>query len=212
MRRLALMAVPLLAATLAGCVSTTLRAVRDPAFADAVYSALVVRAYDVYDPERRMMVEDAYVEQLRRHGFQGTVVRFYELFPPTRTADDAAVGKVLKARGLDAMLEVRVTSSGSTRSYVPRSSTTTTTGQTSQGKAGRNVDLRTTTIESGGYDVYTPWMQLEVRIVDLAKREVAWVGYTTSTGAAGGASQVLVDSQAAAVCRRLVAEGVVKSN
>ncbi|MEB3329959.1 MAG: hypothetical protein VKQ33_12065 [Candidatus Sericytochromatia bacterium] len=207
MRTPHLLSITLLAATLAGCVNTTLRAVRDPAFAQVVYQHLLVRAQDVYDPEQRMVYEDAFAAELVRRGVRGKVLKFYEQFPPTRKVDEAAVAKLIRAEGLEGVLEVRIAASGSTRSHVPRSTTTTTSGQTDRSKAGRTVELRSTTTETGGYDVFTPWMRLEVRLVDAAKGEVAWVGYTRSSGPA----QWLAESQASAVGARLVADGLLKT-
>ncbi|MEB3223332.1 MAG: hypothetical protein VKS61_14750 [Candidatus Sericytochromatia bacterium] len=207
MRTHVLLAASLLASTLAGCATTTLRAVRDPAFAQVSYEHLLVRAMDISDPEQRMMYEDAFATQLQRHGARGKVLKCYEQFPPMRKVDEAAIAKFIRAEGLEGVLELRVAASGTSRSHVPRSTTTTTTGNLDRNKGSRNVDLRTTTTESGGYDVYTPWMRLEVHLRDVAKNEVAWVGYTTSSGPA----QWLADSQATAVAGRLAADGLLKT-
>ncbi|MEB3197698.1 MAG: hypothetical protein VKP62_10890 [Candidatus Sericytochromatia bacterium] len=198
------------AGLLAGCPSTTLRAVHDPDYVGRTYERLVVSAPDVTDFEKRATIEDIYARSLVDEGFRGQVWKHYALFPPTRTQTPEAIAKSLSERGIEARLEVRIPDSGATRSYVPRSNTTTSTTETRKQKNATVRETRVTSNESGGYHVYTPWMKIEVRLVDLNRQGVAWLGSSSVQGTASGSETALYETQADAVSRKLIADKVIQ--
>lgn len=199
----------LLGLQLLGCVQTTLRAVRDPDHANKRYNSLFVQAVEEYSYERAAQIEDAYENRLRRAGFQGPLFKYTELFPPTRKVTPDQVTQAVTQRNLEARLEIKSVMSGINKSYVPRSTSTTSQSELKKNKGGATVETRTFTTESGGYTVSNPWERFEVRLFDLQTGGVAWMGFTTTHGTSGSGFSGIIDSQAASIAQRLISDGML---
>lgn len=199
----------LVCAQLLGCVQTTVRSVRDPGYTGKQYSRLLVHALEEFSYERAALIEDTYEAKLRRAGFEGAVFKYTTLFPPTRNVRPTDVDHGFVQHGIEAALEVKSVSSGFNKSYVPRSTSTTSESQLKKNKGVTTVETRTVTTESGGYTVANPWERFEVRLVDRATKGVAWMAFTTTHGNAGSGFAGLIDSQAASVAKKLMEDDVL---
>jgi hypothetical protein len=202
-------AMGLLGLQLLACVQTTVRTVRDPDHAGKRYGSLFVQALDEHTFERAAVIEETYENRLRRSGFQGPLFKYTELFPPTRKVTPEQVEQAVKQRNLAARLEVKSVMSGFNKSYVPRSSSTTSQSDVKNNKDGATVETRTFTTESGGYTVSDPWERFEVRLVDLRTGHVAWMAFTTTHGNSGSGFGGIIESQAGNIAEKLMAEEVL---
>lgn len=199
----------LLGLQLLGCVQTKVRTVRDPDYGNKRYHSLFVQAVEEYTFERAAQIEETYESKLRRNGFQGPLFRYTQLFPPTRKVTAEQVDQAIKQRNLEARLEIKSVLSGINKSYVPRSTSTTSQSDIKKNKVGATVETRTFTTESGGYTVSNPWERFEVRLIDLETGHVAWMGFTTTHGNSGSGFSGIIDSQASSIAQKLIADGML---
>jgi hypothetical protein len=183
--------------------------VRDPEHAGKRYGSLFVQAVDEYTFERAAVIEETYENRLRRAGFQGPLFKYTELFPPTRKVVPEQVEQAVKQRNVAARLEIKSVMSGFNKSYVPRSSSTTSQSDVKKNKNRATVETRTFTTESGGYTVSDPWERFEVRLVDLQTDRVAWMAFTTTHGNSGSGFSGIIESQASNIAQKLMAEEVL---
>jgi hypothetical protein len=161
------------------CARTRATRVQDPGYMGRSFTAPAIFA-DITDLHNRQLVEEAMVTALARHGVRARAA--VHLIPPTRDYTPEERLQILRGAGLDSLVVITA-AWGTSRHYVPVTSSTTTT----QGSMDiyRNQAIyreRSQTQYQGGYEVEKPWAKGEFVILDLATGQKAWLGTSETRG------------------------------
>jgi len=188
---------------IAGCASTKVTSVRDPAFQGRQFQRVVVAA-PFTDLDKKAATENEFVRDLQARGVQAVAAMV--ALPPTRTYSNDEISAALKRMGADGVLFVTLTDFATTTTYVPGS--TTTTG--SAYATGNTVNWTATTRQDPGYYIHKPRVAFEMKLVDAASGNVAWLGTSFTKGNAFAGWGTLMGSLAGETVDKMVADGVVR--
>lgn len=132
-------------------------------------------------------------------------ITWSQAFFPGQDYAPEQIRETLQRLGVDAVLTLQPTGSGTTSTYVPQSSSTTSnahiTGNTIQGSS------KTQTY--GGYNVNKPWASFEATLWSTADDQVAWYATAESGGNAYAGWDNLIKSAAGKTISRLISDGVL---
>jgi len=95
-----------------------------------------------------------------------------DLIFPSVGDDFERLGMAIDSAGIDAVLFVSPGSSGVSEHYIPKSSTTSTTGNVS---SNGSFKAKSKTHEYGGYSVGKPWARTSIELYDYSAGSVIWV-------------------------------------
>ena len=156
----------------AGCASTTLTSMVNPARTPKVFTKVMVH-FPLSDLGLRQTVE----EEFRSHDLFDRFVPSFELLFPGQEYTPEQAREILRQHEVDAVLVISLRDAGSSTSYVPQSATTTCTlWSTSDGCT------QTQTTTSGGYSVAKPWASFQSSLYDFETGEVAWTASAQTAG------------------------------
>jgi len=186
---------PILVVLLAGCASTSVTAIRNPAIADISYSRILI-VVPFNDLALRGYAETQFVKDFLDAGV--TALRSMDVVPPIQKYTDAEWNKIIEQHHIDGVMVVSLTNVGSSQSYVPQSSRTTSSASI----YGNTVYGRSQTTTSGGYYISEPNMNFEISLFDAATGSIAWKATTYTDGNAYANTNTLLGSLAAEVVKK----------
>jgi hypothetical protein len=186
-----------------GCVSTDLKAFRDPDFAGKKYQRILVQA-GFSDLNMREAAETAFVERINKHAAVG--IPSLSVFMPTRNYTADELGKIFTDQRIDAMMFVILTDAYTSQSYIPGGSTTT--GQATQ--SGNTINYSAQTQNYGGHYVSKPRAKYEIQLFDIPSGKKAWIATSHSRGNAFADFGNMITSLADSVVDQLQHDGLLK--
>lgn len=186
-----------------GCASTKSTSVRDPAFQGRQFRRLVVVA-TFTDLEKKATAESEFVTDLQGQGVES--MSGMQVMPPTRSYSNEEISALLARVGADGVLLVTLTEATTVSTYVPGSTTTTGSGYVT----GNTVNWNATTQQNPGYFINKPRVRFEVRLIDAATGNTAWMSTSLTRGNAFAGWQTLMGSLASDTVGKMAADGVVR--
>ncbi|MFH1891512.1 MAG: hypothetical protein ABIK83_02375 [Candidatus Zixiibacteriota bacterium] len=130
-----------------------------------------------------------------------------ELFFPAGNYDFDEFVQKADSAGIDAILFVSPGSSGVSEQYIPKSSTTTTSGSVS---SNGWFNAKSKTREYGGYSVGKPWTTTGVELYDYSTGEVIWVASAKTGGNAFAKWTTVVRSLGGQLVEKLGQDGLIE--
>jgi hypothetical protein len=196
----------ILAGVAVACARTRATRVQDPAYVGKSFTTPAIFA-DIADLQNRQLVEEAMVAELERHGVRARAA--IHLIPPTRDYVPQERLQMLRGAGVDSLIVITA-AWGSTRHYVPVTSSTTQT-EGSMDIYGNHAAYqeRSRTQYHGGYEVEKPWAKGEFVILDLANGRRAWLGTSETRGEAVASWNDIRKSACARLAQMMVADRIV---
>ena len=188
------------AASLVGCVQTSLSAMKSPELGARQFSSVVVFV-KLRDLDLRRQAEDAFAAlSTKRTRF----VQAYTLFFPGQTYSDEQMAEMLAAKGMDATLVISLDKAGAETTQTQADETSTCTSEVN------GVCEQVSTTGSGGYEINKPWASYSIRMTDAKTGQVVWVASTNSGGNAFSSQSDLLQSVAQNAVQKLTADSVIR--
>ncbi len=193
---------------LAGCAATKVTSFRDPAFSAVNYERVLV-VIPFADFELEQTAETAFVDEFAVNGIYCTAA--IKLFSPTRNYTKQEIDQMLREQNIDAILSITLTDARTDSTYVPESTTSTTSGKINViGDTGYYSGI-TTTQRYGGYYISKPHVSFKGTLFDVKTGKVAWVSTATTRGNAYATAKIMANSAAEAIVGKLLEDGLIKS-
>lgn len=186
-------------AAICGCVSTSLRSMKDPAFSGAFRRIVVIADFE--DLALRQDVERGLVKSLRERGFTG--LSFVDMQFSLRDVSGDGIDAAFADMGIDGVLTFSPGDTGSSSVWIPPTSVT----YGSAVVAGKTVTGSAQTYTLGGYSVESPWAKFNAKLYDRAARRSVWMASFKSEG---GQTGRLVRSMTEKAAADLVAQGLLR--
>ncbi len=187
---------------LTGCASTRMNSQTDVAATTASYSKMTVLVA-VGDLGQRQKAEKAFQQKLAYHGIE--CVPSHDLFFPGREHSEEEIAGRLQENGIEAILTVNLSNSGTSSTYVPETSQTKINAYS----VGNSTSGTATTQTYGGYDIEKPWANFTVELWDLSGGAVTWVASASTGGNAWATGNTLLSSMASKTVSQLAKDGVI---
>jgi hypothetical protein len=190
-----------------GCASTKVASYRDPEFATANYSRILV-IVPFSDFESKQTAEAAFADKCESVGLSCKMGG--QVLPPTRTYSPDQIKNIVQENDIDAVLLVTLTDAWTDESYIPPSSTSTTKGQLNS--IGNSVYYSSTTskMTSGGYYITKPRVTSRSQLFDVKTGKVAWAATSLTRGNAYAKLGRLMSSLASSTIDKLISDGLVR--
>lgn len=183
--------------------STRVRSQVDPEARAKQYGHVMVVG-EFEDIGSRQDAEVACINALRGASHQATTST--KLFFPGRTYSPAETQRIMDEAGIDAVLVLSPTESGSSSTWIPQTQTTQATA-TVQGETVRGTSKTTT---SGGYSVSRPWARFHANLFDRAVGRSVWIASFDSGGNAFAGHSDLLISMAKKAGTTLSQQGILR--
>ncbi|MBK8167855.1 MAG: hypothetical protein IPK64_18065 [bacterium] len=188
---------------IAGCASTKMTSRVDPAIVGNPFRKILVHG-NFQDLDNREVAEDKLCEKIAAVSVS-ECVRALDLFFPGRQYSSEEMMQVLAANGIDGVLVVQPTNSGTQSSYIPQ--TSHTTGSASV--AGNSVFGSSTTTTSGGYSISKPWATYASSLYSVERGNVVWYATAQSSGNAYASWHDLIRSACGKTIDKLANDGAI---
>jgi hypothetical protein len=190
-----------------GCASTKVASYRDPEFATANYSRILV-IVPFSDFESKQIAEAAFADECESAGLSCKLGG--ELLSPTRSYSPDEIKNIVEENKIDGVLLVTLTEAWTDQSYIPQSSTSTTKGQLNS--IGNSVYYSSTTskMTSGGYYISKPRVTFRSQLFDVKTGKVAWAATSLTRGNAYAKLGRLMSSLASSTIDKLIGDGLVQ--
>lgn len=196
--------VPVLLATVlvAGCASTRMTTQVNPELMGRTFSKVMVHG-NFQNLEHRQLAEDKLCTDLARlSGCE--CLKSSEVFFPGEEYSAEQIASRLTELGIDAVLTLQPTGSGTSSTYVPQTSHTTGSATV----IGNTVTGSSTTQTYGGYNINKPWANYEAVLLSTSDGHVAWYATARSGGNAFAGWDDLIRSASSKTVSKLVSDGV----
>lgn len=162
----------------AGCASTNMSSVVDPAFRGQQLSSVVVAAPSLRLSERQI----AETEMQKEFAALGVAAaRWIDLLPPTRSGNDQEAAKALASSNAQAVLIFQPGGRSLSQEYVSTPMQTQTTGTINQFGNAYNFNAMSTTT-GGGEIVSRPNASDRFVLIALPSAAIAWQADAQSAG------------------------------
>ncbi|HBY57394.1 MAG TPA: hypothetical protein DEG96_05980 [Candidatus Atribacteria bacterium] len=190
---------------LIGCAKTKLDTVKNPELSHIKFEKILIVA-PFTDIGLRRQTENVFVSKFASADM--TAVSSLELIPPIKEYTDQELLNILDQNRIDGILTVALKDFWTTKSYVPRSSST----HGSASLYGNSLYYRSYTQEYGGYYVSKPHVSFETRLFDRQSGQVAWLVSSTTSGNAFADYGNLANSLAKKIVAELKKEKMLVLN
>lgn len=199
--RVALLFVPLLASCTS--IEADIESSVAPAFAAARFSKLCVSTPE-NDLRARRAVEHEVARRLEPKGV--TVIQLGKLLFPGEEHTEEEVRAAVRDCGADAFLTIVPLQTWTDERYVPPSVTTST----NYGRSGHPYGWGySTTWVSGGYTISQPRATFDIRLLDVATEDVAWVATVGVRGTSDSSWTDLRTAAAAKAVEQMLKDGIL---
>jgi hypothetical protein len=155
--------------------------------------------------EQRRLAEERLCSELS-NATTCRCVAWSQAFFPGQDYSADQIRENLQRLQIDAVLTLQPTGSGTSTSYVPQSSTTTSNAYVT----GNTITGTSKTQTSGGYNINKPWASFEATLWSVADDQIAWYATAESGGNAYAGWDNLIKSAAGKTINGLVADGVLR--
>lgn len=187
----------------AGCASTKMTSRVDPAIVGSPLRKILVHG-NFDDLENREVAEDHLCEKIATISVC-ECVRAIDLYFPGRRYSDEEIMQILATAGVDGVLVIQPTNSGTNSSYIPQ--TSYTTGSASV--VGNSVIGSATTTTQGGYSISKPWATYAVSLYSVTSGNVVWYATAQSSGNAYADWHDLIRSASGKAIDKLISDGAL---
>lgn len=190
---------------LSACATTKMTSQVNPQFVGQPVSTVMVVA-DFSDLQYKQAAESRICEKISI----GTTTRCVEsgqvFFPGQKYSDEEWLDLLVRNE-VDAILVLSTTDAGTNTTYVPpTTSTTTTRGYVS----GNTYSGTSTTQYNGGQTYVKPWATFESRLIAVPSGDSIWFASSTTGGNAYANANTLVNSVSSKTYDRLVEDGILE--
>jgi len=183
-----------------GCVATYIRSSSNPDFYGKRYGHILVLA-NLSDIESQQTVENSVAESLTDVGLAATPS--YRIFFQGNSYTPEQRAETIRQYGFDSVLTIQFTDSYETQTYVP--STTTTYGSyDSSGFVAKSY-------QTGGYYLSKPNFVIRSKLQDANTFGTVWVSDSNSHGCAMCSFSLIMGSFSETVVHQLKVDGFLKS-
>jgi hypothetical protein len=194
----------LLGVFLAGCASTRMTSQVNQEVMGRNFQTVLVHG-NFQNLEYRQLAEGKLCTELAR--IVGCkCFKSSEVFFPSEEYSTEQIAGRLTELGIDAVLTLQPTGSGTSSTYVPQTSHTTGSATV----IGNRVTGSSTTQTYGGYNISKPWANYEAVLWSTADGRVAWYATAASGGNAFAGWDDLISSASSKTVSQLVSDGVLR--
>jgi hypothetical protein len=199
----------ILAALLLACAAGTRMSARvNPAFDNHCYKKIYIRS-SFSNLELQTALEEKLQASFGGHGVECVFESWVEFSYDVRDPDEFI--RLIDSSGCDAVLAIVPAGSGHSQTYIPKTSSSSTTGSGRvDGYGNIYYKEKTRTSEFGGYNINKPWANFEAMLYDAATFEVAWKASAQTGGNAFANWKTVVRSMAGQTVSKLVEQGLVR--
>lgn len=183
---------------------TRVTSVLDPSVGRPTFQKILILALFA-DLESRMEAESIFVENLAERNVGG--ISSITVMPPTKEYGQDELLQIIDKSGADGILIVSLTDAYTKEIYIPQSSETTGSGFV----YGNIIDYSSRTTHTGGYYVSKPRVHYELRLIDVATGDTAWLATSLTRGNAFARFNTLMDSLARMAVQKLEEDGIIPS-
>jgi hypothetical protein len=155
--------------------------------------------------EHRRLAEERLCSELTNKTTCKCVTSSSAFFPGQEYTPEQ-IKETLDQIGIDAVLTLQPTGSGTSSTYVPQSSSTTSNAYIT----GNTVRGSSKTQTYGGYNVNKPWASFEAKLSTSTDGEIVWYATAESGGNAYAGWDNLIKSAAGKTVSTLVRDGVLR--
>ena len=182
---------------LAACASTEVTAINNPKYASKSINRIAVVA-QFQDLKMRQTFENEFVQKLKEGGQDA--VAGMSILPPLKAYSNEEIGQAFLENKIDVVLILVLTDAYSQESYIPPSSSTTSTATI----YGNMIYGSSQTTTSGGYYFSKPRVRFEVNAVLTSSGDVIWKATTFTRGNAFAKTGTIADSLSSEVVKKFL--------
>ncbi len=196
-------------ACLLGCAAGTKMSARvNPAYEQQTFKKIYVMS-SFADLELQTAFEEKLQNSFRGHGVECVFESWVEFDYDVRDADQLL--RILDSTGCDGVLAVYPAGSGLSQAYIPKTTSSSTSGSGRVDSFGNiYYNEKTRTSEYGGYNVNKPWANFEATLYDAATFQVAWKASAHTGGNAFANWKTVVRSMAGQTVSKLSEQKLIK--
>lgn len=191
-----------------GCASTSMTSRRNPEFRHKTYKKLLVVA-----AFRDLSLQEAIERKIRTELEQRQVKceLGYEVIFPGKSFTDEEYAELIESLGVTGVLIITPSGSGYSKTYIPPTTKTKTSG-VAYPTYGGGVRYRekTKTTTSGGYNLHKPWANFVAQLYDVETGESVWYSTASSGGNAFANFKNVVRSMGAKTVSQLAKDGLIR--
>ncbi len=196
--------VSLLLIAAAGCASTRMTSQVNPGYVGRHFNKVFIHGNFQSLEQRHLAEEELCVALARTVPWE--CLKSAEVLFPGQFYSPEQIRDRLDELGVDAVLVLQPTGSGTSSIYIPPSTHTTATASA----YGNAATASSTTYTSGGFNLSMPWTNYEVMLWSRADGQVAWYATAVSSGNEFAGWDDLIRSAARKTVERLAADGIIR--
>lgn len=189
--------------SIGGCASTRMTSKVDPVVVERPFRKILVHA-SFNDLEAREVAEDKLCAEMQNVSVC-ECAKSVQLFFPGRQYSAEEAAEILLNAGIDGVLILQPTGSGTNSHYVPPTSRTTSSARVS----GNSIFGSSTTTTSGGYSVSKPWETYEASLYFVDSGDVVWYATAKASGNRYADAHDLIRSASAKAVEKLLGDRAI---
>lgn len=201
MRRVVVVFTISLGSFLISCASTRISSFVNPEYGGRQYSNILIVVL-LRDLGERASAERRIQREFANYDVES--VPAHEIFYPDRTYPEQVTSEILESYNIDAILVVDPYDVGTSKTYIPGETRSTTEGRATRDFfGGYRIKTETKTRTSKGYYVSKPWARFELTLRDWPTFDGVWVASARSSGNAFASWNTLMKSVATKIVEEL---------
>jgi len=187
---------------LSSCATTGISSIANPKFAEKSFKKIVIAA-PFSDISLRKQTEQEFTCQFIMTS--ALAIPSLDVIPPFKDYSEPEILEILRKNRIDAVFVVALTDFWMSKTYIPKSSSTSGTVSA----FGGSLHYQSYAQEHGGYYVNKPRLEFDVRLFDVESGEAVWMATSLTKGNAFAHYKTLCISLAGRVVDKLIEDNII---